>query len=538
MKVKFTIGRKIAFGYAIILSIMLITGVVSIIALRKSRTIDSKMAEIYQPTSEKIKEFRALASNTDALTNAWIYQPSESERAKLQKIIDTEAEALQKELDRLSTFWDDEVNAKAYKESWSNFKTMLSASEQVIKILSTTEAYDSAELIEKAIDIYENNVQSQAKVLDQAIGNLFDAQQLASQKITEAKYAAFDRTEWMTIGFTLLSILAGGGFALYTTRQITKPVTELRTTIDQLSVGKLPETKITKTNDEIGDMVAATEALVSGLKSTSAFAEEIGKGNLNASFNALGADDILGNSLLLMRDNLKRSLEQESKRNWTVTGLAKFGELLRDQDQDIEKFGDRVLSFTVKYVQANQGRLYVVNDDIQGEEFLQMISCYAWDKKKFIQQKIAPGEGLTGQCWQEGNVIDMTKVPDNYVKITSGLGTANPTNIFIVPLKVNDIIYGIIELASFKVLEPHEKEFITKLSENLAAAISTVRINNKTKILLEQTQQQAEEMKAQEEEMRQNMEELSATQEEMGRKEKEYLKKIYELEKMHGQLNK
>jgi len=97
-------------------------------------------------------------------------------------------------------------------------------------------------------------------------------------------------------------------------------------------------------------------------------------------------------------------------------------------------------------------------------------------------------------------------------------------------LKVSEKVYGVIEIASLKEYEKFEIEFVEKLAENVASAVSSAKVNDRTKRLLAQTQQQAEEMRAQEEEMRQNMEELSATQEEMGRKEKEYLKRIQELE--------
>ena len=90
------------------------------------------------------------------------------------------------------------------------------------------------------------------------------------------------------------------------------------------------------------------------------------------------------------------------------------------------------------------------------------------------------------------------------------------------------------EIASFKTFEPYEIEFVRELSEALASFISVNRINEQTKILLEESQQQAEEMRSQEEEMRQNMEELAATQEEMQRKEQEYVSRIEELERELG----
>ena len=133
--------------------------------------------------------------------------------------------------------------------------------------------------------------------------------------------------------------------------------------------------------------------------------------------------------------------------------------------------------------------------------------------------RVLLGEGLVGACALEKETIILTEIPEEYISISSGLGEANPNCILLVPLKQDDKVVGVFEVASFKVFEQYEIEFIEKVAESIAATVITVKINEKTRYLLEQSQQQAE-MQAQEEEMRQNMEEL-ITQEEMARKEKE-----------------
>lgn len=107
----------------------------------------------------------------------------------------------------------------------------------------------------------------------------------------------------------------------------------------------------------------------------------------------------------------------------------------------------------------------------------------------------------------------MTDIPNNYLNVTSGLGEANPRALLIVPLKINDEIYGVIELASFNPFEPFQIEFIENLAEVLPSTIATVKINIQTAKLLRETRIQAEKMLQQEEELRQNLEEMQATQE-------------------------
>ena len=128
------------------------------------------------------------------------------------------------------------------------------------------------------------------------------------------------------------------------------------------------------------------------------------------------------------------------------------------------------------------------------------------------------GESLVGRCAFEGTTIYMTKIPQNYVNITSGLGKANPTVLLLIPLKLNDEILGVIEIASFNPFEKHEIEFVEKVSYSLASTIAGKQVSERTARLLEQTKLQAEELVQKEEEMRQNIEEMQATQEEFAKR--------------------
>ncbi len=259
------------------------------------------------------------------------------------------------------------------------------------------------------------------------------------------------------------------------------------------------------------DIITATE-----------FVREIEKGNLDVPIGVNESSSELTASLVSMRDQMKKFSEEERERSWVNEGMAKFVDILRSRkNENLSTLADNVIRNLVSYLQANQGGLFLLNDENKSDTFLELVACYAYDRKKFLQKRVEIGEGILGQVVLEKQSLYMTEVPTNFVRISSGLGEALPRNILIVPLKLEEQIYGVIEIAAFQYLKKYQIDFVERLGESIASTIAGVKGKDRTEALLSSTQQQAEEMRAQEEEMRQNMEELSATQEEMQRVMKE-----------------
>ena len=290
--------------------------------------------------------------------------------------------------------------------------------------------------------------------------------------------------------------------------------------------------------NELGALANSINDTIENLRDATDFVMAIGKGDFTMDYkesldpNYEPGKNKLADSLIEMQRKLRTLSDEEQKKKWANEGLAKFVDIMRSSDDELSVVGDKIISSLVVYTRSNQGGLYILNDDNDRNRYLELISLFAWDIKKHEQQIVKPGQGLLGQAFLEKETAYLRDIPEEYVRITSGLGGANPKSVLIVPLKVDRDVYGLVELASFNEFEPHEIAFVEKLSEMIASSLANVRTANKNKVLIRQFQQQAEEMKAQEEAMRQNMEELQATQEEVTRKEADYVNRIQELEAM------
>lgn len=322
------------------------------------------------------------------------------------------------------------------------------------------------------------------------------------------------------------------------TNYLTKPINKMTKLLQEVATGKIDKnTNLDiKTGDEIEVMANALSSSMVGINNKTDFARLIGTGNLDVDLTLLSEDDILGKSLIEMRDSLIKAREEENKRKseeekvkWANEGITLFSEILRQNNSNQAKLGDEIIKNLVWYLNATQGGLFVYNDKSEHDEYV-LIAAFAFDRKRFVNKTFAKGEGLVGTCAAEKDVINLTEIPQEYIEITSGLGGANPNALLLVPLIVEEEVLGVIELTSFNKFKSYEIDLVKKLGESIASTLHSVNVNSRTTELLEKSQEQAEMMAAQEEEMRQNMEELQSTQEEASRK-------TFELEGLVNALN-
>lgn len=342
----------------------------------------------------------------------------------------------------------------------------------------------------------------------------------------------------MLISFVGLILLIAITF--FVTNTITNPIKQITSLLQEVAKGKIDKSMSIKLNtgDEIAVMADALTESIKGINAKTEFAREIGSGNLDARVDLLSKEDLLGKSLIEMRDNLKTAREEEEsrkleeeKKKWVNEGLAKFGEILRQNNDNLSLLCDEIIKNLVWYLNASLGGIFILNENKEtGDKSFDMVSAFAYDRKRFLNKSYHFAEGLIGACAAEKDVIMLSEIPQEYIEITSGLGGANPNFLFLVPLITEDQVMGVIELASLRKFKVHEVNFIKELAKSIATTLHSVKVNALTAELFMKSKEQAEMMAAQEEEMRQNMEELQATQEEAARK-------TFELEGLVSALN-
>lgn len=264
------------------------------------------------------------------------------------------------------------------------------------------------------------------------------------------------------------------------------------------------------------------------------FAKEIGEGNYNTTFEGVDENDVLGSSLLLMRDNLLENNKKEAEQSWIAEGKEIIANILRMHNK-IDELSYDVIVNLIKYIDAIQGALYIYNDE---KDLLINLATYAYNRKKYINQEFKVGHGLIGQCAYEMDIIYRTEIPDDYVTITSGiLGDQKPQSILIVPLISDEELQGVIEFASLeKEFSELKIRYLRELGEIIARTVFNLKINQRTEKLLQESQNMTEELRENEEQLRQNAEEMRATQEELEKSNEKLETQIQQVENAQKRL--
>jgi CheY-like chemotaxis protein len=143
------------------------------------------------------------------------------------------------------------------------------------------------------------------------------------------------------------------------------------------------------------------------------------------------------------------------------------------------------------------------------------VASYAYKERKSVSNRFRPGEGLVGQAALERKPILLTGIPDDYIRVTSGLGEAPPRNIMVLPMLFEGEVKAVVELASFHGFSPIHQVFLDQLSESVGVVLNMITANMRTEELLEQSQKLTHELQTQSKELQDQQEELRRTNAEL-----------------------
>lgn len=221
--------------------------------------------------------------------------------------------------------------------------------------------------------------------------------------------------------------------------------------------------------------------------------------------------------LQAQHDELIMHQEKEKIQTWVNNGIALVNEIISQNKSDFKMLSNRALVDMIKYVDARVGAMFLADKDAEGNQILEMVANYGCGTDyKLANNVVYPGNGLVGATFTDKEIRHITDVPDNYLKVSSGLGKSTPKSLLLIPMIYEEQAVGVVEIASFNEFTQAEINLLKRCADIIAGSIKTVRMNEENLNLIGQFKQQAELLQQKEENMRHSLNEL------------EYYREMYE----------
>ncbi|PYK50911.1 MAG: hybrid sensor histidine kinase/response regulator, partial [Verrucomicrobia bacterium] len=234
--------------------------------------------------------------------------------------------------------------------------------------------------------------------------------------------------------------------------------------------------------------------LTTQLRAIADVATAVTKGDLTRSIQveAQGEVAFVKDNINEMIRNLRDTTLRNEEQNWLKTNLTKFTRMLQGQ-RDFLTVGKLILSELAPLVSAQQGAFYMI-DNSNGESGLKLLASYAYEGGNGAKNRFKMGESLVGQAALEKRRILLTDIPNNYAKVSSGLGEFHPTTIVVLPILFEGEVKAVMELSSVERFSPAHQAFLDQLTESIGIVLNTIEASTRTENLLKQSQSLAAEL--------------------------------------------
>ncbi|MEN7550148.1 GAF domain-containing protein [Rapidithrix thailandica] len=160
--------------------------------------------------------------------------------------------------------------------------------------------------------------------------------------------------------------------------------------------------------------------------------------------------------------------DEEGAENSNLNLLVLKNEI--ESEGDIKEKLENSFQLLCKQLHVGVGALYQAQ--VKGDfRCLELKSSYAFCLPDGDALEYKFGEGLVGQAAKSNREFIIDEVPENYMQVTSGLGSKQPSFLTILPIVYENDVLGVIELGSFRKYNAKELEYIREANALLAIHI-------------------------------------------------------------------
>ena len=311
---KLRIGQRIRSSFILLLIVIGVNTSYTFLTLRSSIGIMTHLSETVNAGLQLLSDFKVIIKDSKALTANWVYISAyEKDKLRLKELHEITYPQIRIEIEELLAT-DGLLNSSGeLLEIVSLYDDVLEDQQLIMNSLTDFESYEDVMAVFMAEDLISINIIPQTDTLLSRLDVIIDQQANQSATIKQDLVASFENLQYTILILGVVAILFGLLISGWIVRNIIGPINIVHERINWMSLGKLPQEIAKITSDEMGEISTSLNSLIRSFKSSARFATEIGSGNLGADFQPLSKEDVLGHSLLSMRDNLANVINETNR---------------------------------------------------------------------------------------------------------------------------------------------------------------------------------------------------------------------------------
>ena len=317
---RFSVGKKIGAGFSIVVFLLLIVFIITYIQVNNAKSTNNKFLTVDQPSSFEINHLNNDLASTHNYMQKWVSEQSGPKvpfKNSAENLLDSSLNNDLNKLDTLSKKWKNVAGGKEeFRRIKQNIRQLIDLYNSGVRyVLTDFESY-ADERAFMGSEVFDMEISPLYSETNQMLDQLVKIRSKIANEQQANNNENFTSLLNLIISIGIIIVLGTLLIAIFTTLSITKPVQRLKEILLGLGLGIFPKKELRPGNDEIGEMVSAMNSLVKGLKETTQFAHEVGQSNFNYAYQPLSDEDMLGQALLKMKDELaetERILEQKVK---------------------------------------------------------------------------------------------------------------------------------------------------------------------------------------------------------------------------------
>lgn len=317
---RFSVGKKIGAGFSIVVFLLLIVFIITYIQVNNAKSTNNKFLTVDQPSSFEINHLNNDLASTHNYMQKWVSEQSGPKvpfKKSAENLLDSSLNNDLNKLDTLSKKWKNVAGGKEeFRRIKQNIRQLIDLYNSGVRyVLTDFESY-ADERAFMGSEVFDMEISPLYSETNQMLDQLVKIRSKIANEQQANNNENFTSLLNLIISIGIIIVLGTLLIAIFTTLSITKPVQRLKEILLGLGLGIFPKKELRPGNDEIGEMVSAMNSLVKGLKETTQFAHEVGQSNFNYAYQPLSDEDMLGQALLKMKDELaetERILEQKVK---------------------------------------------------------------------------------------------------------------------------------------------------------------------------------------------------------------------------------